>query len=129
MYLRKISISEEIPVKVKFEKIAEDLLMISVILETQCDCIPSYWRLVKVSDIPPLEIGVNREIQTLTSIVIFIDSTYITQFEFSKRNIHKGNILIDTSIFSKTNDYIDVNAGYNIAFENNTLVCLFERKR
>ena len=126
MYLKKEMIGEEIPVKTEFEKVAKDLLMVSVIAQTQPHGILSYWRLVKVSGIPPLEIGVNCESQSLASITFFIDSTYIKQCEPAKIDTKIGSILVDVSIFSKTNDYIDIAKNYMVCIKQNKLICLFE---
>lgn len=127
MYLTKKAIGEEVPVKVIFEKVVEDLLMVSLITQTQPHGILSYWRLVKVSGIPPLEIGVNCESRSLASINFYIDSNYIKKCELAKIDTKKGSILVDVSIFSKTNDYIDIDENYTVCIKDNKLVCLFEK--
>ena len=62
MYLKQIGIGKESKTNIAFEKVVDDLLMISIINDFQNDEILSYWRLTKVTGIPPLEIGINCKI-------------------------------------------------------------------
>ena len=126
MYLQKKGICEEVPVKAEFEKIAKDLLMISITFPMESGVIPRYWRLTRVQNIPPLEIGVNCENQSLACIVFFIDSTRIGRFTVIRKNLRRGNILVDTDIFHKTNDYVNIAADYIVGIKNNTCMCFFE---
>lgn len=125
--MTKKVVGEEVSVKVIFEKVVEDLLMVSLTTQPQPHGILSYWRLVKVSGIPPLEIGVNCENQSLASITFYVDSTYIKQCELAKMDTKRGTILVDVSIFSKTNDYIDVAENYTVCIKDDKLICLFEK--
>lgn len=131
MYLRKNAVGAEVSVEVMFEKVAEDLLMVSLITQTQPHGILSYWRLVKVSGVPPLEIGVDYESQSLAGITFFIEPACIKQCECSyvesaKIDAKKGSILVDVSIFSKTNDYIDIAENHIVCIKDTKLICLFE---
>jgi len=123
--LKKKAIGEETNVRVVFEKVAEDLLMVSLTNQIQFRSILSYWRLVKVSGIPPLEIGIDCESQSLASIVFFIDSTFLEQCGITEIEGKKGSVLVDTSVFSKANDYIDIDEEYAVCIKDNKMICLF----
>lgn len=126
MYLIKRTVGKEFKVKVKFEKVVEDLLMVSLTNQTKYNGILSYWRLVNVSGIPPLEIGIDCESRCLASINFYIDVSYIDEHRINEVQAQRGSVLVDTSIFSKTNDYVDVDKSYMIYIQNNKLICLFE---
>lgn len=127
MYLVKKDIkSEEIKVNVTFEKVVDDLLMISVMPQLQNNNVPSYWRLTKVKGIPPLEIGVNCRNGELISITFYVDLSYIKKQKEFDVNVNRGNVLVETNIFKQTNDYVDIDKGYEIYMEENRLVCIFE---
>lgn len=126
MYLKKIGIGKETKIKVSLEKVVDDLLMISIINDLQNYEIPSYWRLTKVVNIPPLEIGINCKSNFLASITFFIDSTCKAVYEKANVIVERGNVLIDTSIFSHTNEFIDVFQSYSFQLKNNGLYCFFD---
>lgn len=127
MYLVKKNInSEETKVEVIFEKVVDDLLVISITNSIQNDGILSYWRLIKVIGIPPLEIGIDCKSGGVVSITFYMDVSYIKEQESLNVHTGKGNILVDTNIFQKVNDYIDINQGYNVDIQANKLICVFE---
>lgn len=127
MYLVKKNInSEEKKVDVIFEKVVDDLLVISITNSIQNDGILSYWRLIKVIGIPPLEIGIDCKSGGVVSITFYMDGSYIKEQESLNVHTSKGNVLVDTNIFQKVNDYIDINQGYKVDIQANKLICVFE---
>lgn len=126
MYLNKIGVGKETKVNVNFEKVVDDLLMISIINEPQNDNVLSYWRLTKVQGIPPLEIGINSKNNYLASITFYIDSTYIVEHDRVNVIVEEGNVLVDSSIFTHINEYIDIYHNYSVQIQNDRLVCFFE---
>lgn len=127
MYLIKKNMnSEETKVDVIFEKVVDDLLLISITNSIRNDGILSYWRLIKVIGIPPLEIGIDCKSGGVVSITFYIDVSYIKEQESLNVHTGKGNILVDTNIFTNVNDYIDIDQGYKVGIQANKLICLFE---
>ena len=132
MYLKKIAeINKEKNVKIDFEKVVDDLLMISIgISEENEKGVLNYWRLTKARDIPPLEIGISVIDGFIYSIVFYVDSDffqaesryYYTDFE------KQGCVVIDTSIFKKKNDYIDIRKSYRLFLDNDRLLCGFNEE-
>lgn len=126
MYLNQIGIGKEAKIKITFEKVVDDLLMISIINGFQNDEILCYWRLTKVAGIPPLEIGINCKSNYLASITFYIDSTYKAEHDSDNIVVQRGNVLVDTSIFTHTNEYFDICQSYSVQLKNDVLHCLFE---
>ena len=132
MYLTKIAeINEEKNVKIDFEKVVDDLLMISIgINEENEKGVLNYWRLTKAKGIPPLEMGVSNIDGLIYSIVFYVDSDFFqaesiydyTDFE------KQGCVVIDTSIFKKNNDYIDIQKSYKLFLDNDRLLCGFDEE-
>ncbi len=127
MYLKQIGIGKESKTNIAFEKVVDDLLMISIINDFQNDEILSYWRLTKVTGIPPLEIGINCKSNYLASITFYIDATYKVEHDSANVVVERGNVLVDTSIFTHTNEYFDVCQSYSVQLKNDALHCFFER--
>ena len=105
MYLTKIAeTNKENNVKIKFEKVVDDLLMISIERnEENKKGILNYWRLTKIKGIPPLKIGISDVDGLIYSIVFYIDSD---SFQTDNRDHcidsrKQGCVVIDTSIFRK----------------------------
>lgn len=114
---------------IEFEKVADDLLMLLVDNDiNDQEQVFSYWRLSGSGCNPPLEIGVNNQIGTIKSITIFVDSECFKEFHYPHENILSGNILVDPSIFSKTNDFINIKGDYFVTLKGNKFMCKFNEK-
>lgn len=126
MVLIKKDIVEETKTEICFEKIVDDLIMISITNELPFDSIPSYWRLTKVTGIPPLEIGIDCKSHCLASITFYLDSTMIVEWPEIKVDVANGNVVIDESPrFQHKNDFIDISGNYRICLQKNKLLCFF----
>lgn len=125
MYLKQIGVERESKVSVDFQKVVDDLLMVSLVNDSS-NGVLSYWRLTAVIGIPPLEIGVDCENNYLASITFYIDSTYMVEHDCVDIVAERGNVLIDSRVFRYTNAYIDVNKDYSVQIQNNNLICFFE---
>lgn len=125
MYLKQIGVEQESKVSVDFEKVVEDLLMISLVNDSDNEVL-SYWRLTEVAGIPPLEIGINCKNNSVASITFYIDSTYMVEHDCVNIVAERGNVLVDSKIFTHTNEYVDVHKGYSVQIQNNNLICFFE---
>lgn len=126
MYLKQIGVEQESKVRVSFEKVVDDLLMISLSNNLD-DEVLSYWRLTEVAGIPPLEIGINCKNNYVSSITFYIDSTYMAEHNRIDDIVaERGNVLVDSKIFTHTNEYLDVHKGYSVQIQNNNLICFFE---
>lgn len=80
MYLIKKDINDlNIEVEVTFEKVVEDLLMVTVKNNLDTENILSYWRLTQVQGIPPLEIRIDCEKELVSSVVFYIDTNYFKE--------------------------------------------------
>lgn len=129
MYLIKNDlVSYETKIKISFEIVCDDLLMINISNYIQSHGILSYWRLTKVIGIPPLEIGIDCQEGFISSITFFVDGYSVSMSEEITPSSIKGNIKVDTSIFTKTNDYIDIEQPYEISINDRNLICAFENK-
>lgn len=122
---KKEIFNKKTEMKVNFEKVADDLLMVSVLNQIENHGIPSYWRLTKTIDIPPLEIGIDFEHGFVSCITFFIDGLAISEIEDLNKSFIEGNIIVDTSIFTKDNDYHDVNLSYDINVCDSKVICSF----
>lgn len=126
MYLNKKSVdSKKTEMDIHFEKVADDLLMISITNQMHYEGILSYWRLTKVTNNPPLEIGIECRYGRVISITLFADVSYVKRQKTIDTHKNMGNVLIDTAIFTKINDYVDVFQGYEIDIQENELICMF----
>ena len=110
---------------VSFEKVDDDLLMISISYETPTRGILSYWRLTRVVGIPPLEIGIDCNNGNLASVTFFADTSYIKKHKNVNTISEQGKILVDTDIFRRVNDYVDVDQTYEINLSGDSLICAF----
>lgn len=120
--------SSQIKINVIFEKVADDLLMISLV-NSDYKGIPSYWRLTNVVGIPPLEIGIDCQDGFISNVTFYVDGLAIKMGEEINISPLYGNVIVDTSIFTKINDYIDVNQTYDIYYYGNKLICFFENSK
>ncbi len=129
MYLTKSGIvHKNIETVVAIEKVAENLIMVTITNQLHSKDIPSYWRLTGSKGNPPLEIGVNCKEKCISEITFWVDpARIIRQYNFIAVKGDRGNILIDTNIFRGTNDYIDVNQEYSVYLHANKLICLFQQ--
>ena len=125
LLIKKEVINRKTKVDISFEKVASDLLMVSLTNQMENQGIPSYWRLTKTIGIPPLEIGINCQYGFIISVTFFADGLKIAETEDITCSMEEGNILVDTSIFAKDNDYYDVNQSYDIKICKNKLICSF----
>lgn len=131
MYLTKITeTNKEKSMEITFEKVANDLLMISIeINEGNTKDVLNYWRLTKVKGIPPLEIGISAVDGLIYSIVFYADSDlFQTKGQYyCIESETQGCVVIDTNIFKKNNDYIDIHKTYRLFLDNNRLFCCFNK--
>jgi hypothetical protein len=127
MYLLKKQIEmEETITQIEFEKVADDLLMISVNYDTNDQGqVPSYWRLLGHSPNPPLEIGINTDKGFITNMTLFVDSDCFKEFSTEEINMLNGNVIVDTDIFKKANDYVDTDGEYFINISDDKIICSF----
>ena len=126
MLLTKKEISNiKSKMNVFFEKIADDLLMVSLTNQIENHGIPSYWRLTQTVGIPPLEIGIDCEHGFISCVTFFIDGLAISEIEDANNSMLEGNVLVDTSIFTRNNDYYDVNQPYDVSICKDKLKCSF----
>lgn len=127
MFLAKIATNGNVTkTRVEFEQVATDLIMISIDndIENQT-VICSYWRLKGNGGNPPLEIGIDTTFGTIKQIVIFIDADCIENFEVGEICKVKGNVLIDTGVFAKQNDYVNIEGSYFVTIIGGKLFCRF----
>ena len=127
MYLLKIqNTPNETITQIEFEKISHDCVMISVIYDTSDNFgVPSYWRLVGSKPNPPLEIGINTDKSTIKHLTIFVDASCFNEINLEGLYTQNGNIIVDTDIFKKKNDYVDAEGKYFITLSTNKLSCVF----
>lgn len=127
MFLTKIgTIGNITKTRVEFEQVANDLIMISIDndIDNQTG-ICSYWRLKGNGGNPPLEIGIDTTFGTIKQIIIFIDTDCIESFEVGEICKAKGNVLVDTGVFVKQNDYVNVEGSYFVTIIGRKLFCGF----
>lgn len=128
MLLKIVEISENITESiVSIEAIVEDLLVIVINFGRDNRLhIPSYWRLTKLSGIPPLEIGINTDTGKLEKILFYVDKSLFDKINILSDSQINGSVIINTNIFQKTNDYVDIPEGYSISLNGSQLICLFK---
>ena len=113
--------------QVEFELFAEDLLFVSIDNDVNEQLsIPSYWRRRGRKVNPPLEIGINTETGAIKRIAVFIDSADIKEYSININQTSHGSVSIDSSIFTRANDFVDTDGGYFVFLTNKKLVCLFD---
>lgn len=127
MYLLKKQIEmEETITQIEIEKVADDLLMISVNYDiNDQERVPSYWRLLRHNQNPPLEIGINTDKGFITHMTLFVDSDCFKEFNVEGIDVLNGNVIVDTDIFKKTNDYVDTDGEYFINISDGKFICSF----
>jgi hypothetical protein len=125
MFLQKVyGTSSNTNVSVEFEILAEDLLMVTVINDTdsaarELNC----WRLIEGSQ-NSLEIEIDADKKIINTITLFIEKGALRPGRIIEGIESKGNIAINTKVF-KENEYIDVNGAYAVSVYNKKLTCLF----
>lgn len=128
MFLKKIN-SENISLEseIYMEKVVDDLLMISIKMDIRNDkTYYDYWRLTRTMGVPPLEIGVDKTDGSIQTIVFYVASEFFKKINFDLTNENEGLIMIDSSIFKKENDYVDIDSSYFLFLDGDELVCSFE---
>lgn len=129
MFLKKKNVSDfKTNVNVCFENVADDLVMVSLANLLELEGIPSYWRLTGNVGIPPLEIGVDCQHGFITSITFFVDKFAVSTASNLDVSMLEGNVMVDTGIFSKENDYFDVEQLYDVSICGSKLICSFVTK-
>lgn len=112
--------------KVLMEKVVDDLLMISIKMDSNKNKdYYDYWRLTKTMGIPPLEIGIDSTDGSIQNIVFYIDSNYFKDVNCNMPRENSGAVLVDPSIFKKNNDYVDIYEEYYVFCSNKDLICSF----
>jgi len=128
MYLLKNKIEKyETITQIQFEKVVDDLLMISINYDiNDTSCLFSYWRLLGTVANPPLEVSINTDRKTIKNITFFVDADCFQKENSGDIEGTYGNILVDTTVFKTENDYIDTVGKYFISLSNNRLICTFD---
>lgn len=133
MYLTATGVCfQEMDVEVKFEKIGESFLLVSVDYDSDSlesvekSEVPSYWRLVVGRNIPPLEIGINTETKRISRMAFFADRCELSKIETPYVNGYQGEVVVDTDIFKRRYDFVDVIGDYSVTLCNGRLICLFD---
>lgn len=126
MYLKVIDIKKyKREVNTNFEYVSKDLLMINITFKCIDYVIPSYWRLTDVYNIPPLEIGINDKSGEIENITFFVNKIFLNN-NGNTTNNKKGTVKVETNIFRKVNDFVDINSCYYVDLNANSLNCMFE---
>jgi len=130
MYLSKISIDRNRTItQIELEKVANDLLMISVNNNIgDQSAMFSYWRILGSGGNPPLEIGINTNTKSIKSITFFVDTDCFAEFHLLCDSYTEGNIVFNTGIFCKKNDYIDTFGNYTVSLNDDKLLCIFNEQ-
>ncbi len=125
MFLQKVyGISSNTNVSAEFEILAEDLLMVTVVNDTdsaanETNC----WRLIGGAQ-NSLEIEIDADKKTINTVTLFIEKGALQPGRVLEGVETKGNIVIDTKVF-KENEYIDVDGAYVVSVYNKKLTCVF----
>lgn len=126
MYLKVIDIkNSEKRMTTNYEFFGYELLMVNISFNDIDATIPSYWRLTNVGNIPPLEIGVNTKSGEIDNITFFVKKTHL-QSDLFARTKKNGVVKIETNIFRRVNDFVDIFSGYYVNIFQNTIECVFE---
>lgn len=112
---------------IMFETVTNDLLMVSVVYNDHIGT-PCYWRLTGMNGIPPLEVGIDYKKGFIQSVTFFVDGFKVKRRECVNCLQLEGDILVDTSIFTKASDYVDINQIYDVYYNDNQLMCFFKDK-
>ncbi|MBC1722993.1 hypothetical protein [Listeria seeligeri] len=129
MFLKMINMKEEaVENQITMEKVVDDLLMIEIKVNINKNKdYYNYWRLTKTIGIPPLEIGIDDD-GTIQTIVFYIDDIHFNEIIYKKPRNEYGVLEIDTTVFKKENDYIDIDERYYISLNGKELICFFEKE-
>ncbi len=130
MLLKKIgSKNSNVESEIHMEKVVDDLLMISVKIDSKKHKnYYDYWRLIKTLGVPPLEIGIDRTDGSIQTIVFYIASEFFRKINFALPKKTEGVIMVDSSIFKKENDYIDIDSSYFVFLNGHNLICYFDEE-
>lgn len=128
LLIKKGVVTSTQKINIIFEKVDDNLLMISLI-NLESKGIPSYWRLTNVVGIPPLELGIDCQDGFISNVTFYVDGLAITKVKDLDKPQIDGNVIVDTCVFKKVNDFIDVNKSYDIFYCENKLICSFEKTK
>lgn len=125
MFLQKVyDTSSNTDVSVELEILAEDLLMVTAVNDTESAAKEfNYWRLLGSSQ-NPLEIEIDADKKTINTITLFIEKGALKPGRIIEGSETNGNIVIDTRVF-KDNEYIDADGAYVVSVYNKKLTCVF----
>ncbi|MBC2328539.1 hypothetical protein [Listeria swaminathanii] len=129
MFLTMTKIKEQVVEnQIIMEKVVDDLLMIEIKIDiNKSKDYYNYWRLTKTVGIPPLEIGIDED-GSIQTIVFYIDETHFREIKYTEPRNEYGLLEVDTAIFKKKNDFIDIDEEYYISLNGKELICFFEKK-
>ena len=125
LLVKKDVVASKSKINVSFEKVADDLLMISLVNQ-EYKGIPSYWRLTKVVGIPPLELGIDCQEGFILNATFFVDGFTVKKGRDVDVPLLDGTVLVDAKIFTRVNEYIDVEQTYDIYCCRDKLICSFK---
>ena len=128
LLIKKGLVTSAKKINIVFEKVDDNLLMVSLV-NLESKGIPSYWRLTNVVGIPPLELGIDCQDGFISNVTFYVDGLAITKAEDLNKPQIDGNIIVDTGVFKKVNDFIDVYKTYDIFYCENKLMCSFEKTK
>lgn len=114
---------------IKFQQMASDLLMISI--DNNIDDLAGvfcYWRMRSDIVNPPLEIGINTFTKSIKNITFFVTLSCFNKFQLTSENVSEGNILVDSSIFTKPYEFVDTDENYYVSLTGNKFACKFGEK-
>lgn len=112
--------------RIELEQVATDLIMISIDNNiSDHSGVFNYWRRLGSGVNPPLEIGINTNTGVLKRICFFVDSDCFKKFQLASISASEGNILVDTSIFTKKFDFIDTKGNYFVNLIDKKFICMF----
>ena len=111
---------------IKFEPMASDYFFLSVNNDVNDNRdFYSYWRILGNGVNPPLEVGINNATGTIKQITLFVDADCFGRFQFNRKDVSTGNIIVDSSIFTKFHDFVDIDGDYSVSLAGKTFVCKF----
>ena len=129
MFLTKVGKDNDITqTHISFELMADDYLLVSV--DNSVNDLRgffSYWRILMKGGNPPLEVGINNETGLIKNVTFFVDPNCFENFRFTVGDTSVGNILVDTSMFTKPYDFVDIIGGYSVSQVDNSFICKFSK--
>ncbi len=86
-----------------------------------------YWRLDTQRDLPPMEIGIRKSTGFIKSITLFISDKEFVSDDLNIPLIDKiGLPCFETKLFKDEQFYFDTIGEYNVYYESDKLICLFD---